>query len=905
MSLVRRVGAHRGLWSLVAVLGLTVLFLLTAAPRTVNRIEDEALRRTLVEAPYTVRDLVFSANIPLWPPWPDAEPLLANLNARLPPALASAVGDRWSAQRSGLLDFDGPQVSRQPRGQPPKVALLHLTGLDAAVRVVEGAPPRNRSDALLEVMVSAPVARTLNLRPGREYRVVSHAGVALPVRVTGLYVMRDAAAPIWAPYPTLQATGLMVEGTAGDPVQRLTATLVTDQAGLSTLQQEPVSWGLVSEVRYRLDERRVDTGDVAPLRAAVARAGTNLPLAGFVVSTGLDDLLAGFLGQATAVRALLAVVAATLAGLVVGLLLLGVGLAVHRRRAELALMRARGASLGRLVARLSAEATLAVLPAVAVGALAGSAVPGRPTRAGDASVPAIAALVLIALVIVLAVPVAAALAHRRVTAGDRGRRAVRARSAPLRRTLEATIVVLAVAGVVVVRRRGIAQAGVDPYLAAVPVLAGAAVGLLVLRGFPLPVWLLGRLAARGRGGVAFLGLARAGRAPVASALALVVLVLAVALGGFAASIQVGLAGARDVAATLVVGGDLRLDAARFAPDAAERVAAVPGVTAVAAGNLVAPGSLRTADGLAIDPGIAVLVVDLDAYRRVLDQAGLPLYLPDAGSGPPDAAVPVLASRVLPRDTEYRVAVDDTTVRVRVAANVDRLPGLSRVDFVVVPREALGGAVARDSLLFVAIRGADPAAVRAAARTVPGARPDDPFGPGGSAGPPGLPGPPGPGEPDGVAMLVRAEQRSALDRSAFNDGITMVFTVAAVAALLAGLLAVGLALMVDAAARGRALSLLRTMGLAPGSARRVLLVEFVPLLVTTLVAGLALGIALPALLAPALGLGAFTAGVPVDGGVDGGFLALLAGLLLLLTAAALLTEEAANRRLGLGQVLRVD
>jgi putative ABC transport system permease protein len=245
------------------------------------------------------------------------------------------------------------------------------------------------------------------------------------------------------------------------------------------------------------------------------------------------------------------------------------------------------------------------------------------------------------------------------------------------------------------------------------------------------------------------------------------------------------------------------------------------------------------------------------------------------------------------------------VRVRVAANVDRLPGLSRVDFVVVPREALGGAVARDSLLFVAIRGADPAAVRAAARTVPGARPDDPFGPGGSAGAPGLPGPPGPGEPDGVAMLVRAEQRSALDRSAFNDGITMVFTVAAVAALLAGLLAVGLALMVDAAARGRALSLLRTMGLAPGSARRVLLVEFVPLLVTTLVAGLALGIALPALLAPALGLGAFTAGVPVDGGVDGGFLALLAGLLLLLTAAALLTEEAANRRLGLGQVLRVD
>ena len=241
--------------------------------------------------------------------------------------------------------------------------------------------------------------------------------------------------------------------------------------------------------------------------------------------------------------------------------------------------------------------------------------------------------------------------------------------------------------------------------------------------------------------------------------------------------------------------------------------------------------------------------------------------------------------------------------MRVAANLDRLPGLSRVDFVVVPREALGAAVARDSLLFVATRGADPAAVRAAARTVPGVRPDDPFGPGGFAGRPG--GCPGRRGRRAVAMLVRAEQRRALDRSAFNDGITMVFTVAAVAALLAGLLAVGLALMADAAARGRALSLLRTMGLAPEPARRVLLVEFVPLLVMTLVAGVALGITLPTLLAPALGLGAFAAGVPVRGGLDGGFLALLAGLLLLLTAAALLTEEAVNRRLGLGQVLRVD
>ena len=900
MRPLRRVGAYPGLWSLVAALGLAAVFLLAAAPRTLNRVQDDALRRTLADAPYAARDLVYSATIPLYPPWPQAQSLLDQVLRGLPAPLPAAVGERWGVERTGLLDLDGPGVSRQPRGQPPKVALLHLTGLEAGVRLVEGVAPRNSTDSVVEVMVGEPVARALNLRTGGEYHVSSHASGAQAIRVTGLFAMLDEAATVWAPYPTLRATGIVVEGTAGDPVERMTATLVTDQLGMSPLHQDPVSWGLISELRYRIDERRINADDVPALRAAVARAGTSRPddLIVLILSTGLGDLLGGFVAQASAVRALLAVVAAAAAGLAVGLLLLSARLAVGRRRDELALVRARGASLGGLVARTGAEAAVVVLPAVVLGWLAGNAVPGRPMGSGAAWVAALAAVLML-----LAVPVAAAVAHRRGTAGGARSDLVRTRRAPLLRTLEVTVMVLAVVGVVVVRRRGIAQAGLDPYLAAVPVLAGVAVGLLVLRGFPLPVRLLGRLAARARGGVAFLGLARAGRAPAASALALVVLVLAVAVGGFAASIRVGLAGARDVAATLVVGGDLRLSAAAFAPDAARRVAGVAGVTEVAAGQLASPGSLRTADGSAIDPGIAVVVIDLTAYRRVLDRTGLPLHLPDTPGLLPDGSVPVIGSPSLSRASDYQVVLGDATRRVRVVATLDRLPGLSRVDFVVVPREVFGAGVARDSLLFVATRGADPAAVRAAARALPGARPDDLLGPGGFAGPGGVP---AAGEaPDGVAMLVRAERRRALERSSFNDGISLAFTVAVIAALLASVLAVGLVLVTDAPARGRALSLMRTMGLAPKPARLLLLIEFLPLLVAALVAGAALGFALPTLLAPALGLGAFAARVPVPAGLDAGFLALLAGLLLLLTAAALLTEEAANRRHGLGQVLRVD
>src|SRR6266511_813735 len=168
----------------------------------------------------------------------------------------------------------------------------------------------------------------------------------------------------------------------------------------------------------------------------------------------------------------------------------------------------------------------------------------RVPRSCCACWPPVAAAVLA----ILAVPLAAAAAHRQMTARVPRRDLVRTRPAPLRRTVEVTLGVLAAAGVVLVRRRGISQAGVDPYLAAVPVLAGTAVGLLALRLFPWPVRVLGRLAASGRGGVAFVGLARAGRAPAGSALPLVALVLAVAIGGFAGSVRVGVSAARDLAA---------------------------------------------------------------------------------------------------------------------------------------------------------------------------------------------------------------------------------------------------------------------------------------------------------------------------------------------------------------------
>jgi putative ABC transport system permease protein len=81
-------------------------------------------------------------------------------------------------------------------------------------------------------------------------------------------------------------------------------------------------------------------------------------------------------------------------------------------------------------------------------------------------------------------------------------------------------------------------------------------------------------------------------------------------------------------------------------------------------------------------------------------------------------------------------------------------------------------------------------------------------------------------------------------------------------------------------------------------------ELVPMIGVALLAGGFAGIALPALVAPALGLSGFTAGLPARIHLD----PLLAGGVLLVAvlavAAALTVENVVNRRLRLGEVLRL-
>jgi len=111
-----------------------------------------------------------------------------------------------------------------------------------------------------------------------------------------------------------------------------------------------------------------------------------------------------------------------------------------------------------------------------------------------------------------------------------------------------------------------------------------------------------------------------------------------------------------------------------------------------------------------------------------------------------------------------------------------------------------------------------------------------------------------------------------------------------------LAAVIFAVLADAPVRGGVLARLRTMGLSRRQRHRILIVELAPPVGLAVLTGTAVGVLLPILVGPALGLSAFTGGVAVRLTGD---VRLPAGVLvfgMLALALALVAGAAADRRL---------
>ncbi|MGW2464232.1 FtsX-like permease family protein [Streptomyces sp. NPDC001761] len=402
----------------------------------------------------------------------------------------------------------------------------------------------------------------------------------LAVRVTGVLVPRDPGSAYWSTVPLLRTPTLVTLPTPGpDPDKYwLGALLLAPEAApalLGTSTDPARYWHLAPDLRglraHDLDRLRpavaaLESGPGLQRARAVTDDGTD-------VSTDLDDALASFSRLRSGIAPLVSVAAAGAATVVAVVLLMTGGLAADRRRAELALLRARGASLSGLAVRLLAETAVIAVPAGALGlAVALLVVPaGRVT-------PAVLCALAVLLAACAALPLRAALAHRTVRLTAPREDITSVRPSRRRTVAELTLLVLAAGAVATLRRRG---ASGDQLTAVAPVLVGVIAAFVLLRVYPLLLRRLSGPAGRLRGAVGYLSLARAGRTQGSAVLPLLAVLTALTTAAFGGSVLAGVAEARDRAALLRVGADARADAGVPLPaDAPARARSVPGVRAV-------------------------------------------------------------------------------------------------------------------------------------------------------------------------------------------------------------------------------------------------------------------------------------------------------------------------------------
>ena len=517
------------------------------------------------------------------------------------------------------------------------------------------------------------------------------------VLVTGIVAPIDPTSSFWAVDPTIVVPGL--QGPTDNPYWA--GAVMVGPGETSEIEQYFSSAGLQLEWVFPLNVGSLTGQQVQPLSNALDTLTTSVPtITGNVAqaapllttSSNLLSALNQFIATAQSVDTLLWLLYVSLVVTGLAVLLLAGRMVAMRRRAELAVIRARGASLRQIALGTAAGAALVCVPAAVLGAvLAILAVPGAGSvqAAGAAGGwwPPIAVLV----VAVCGPALIAAWQQRLPKGGITDRRQTTARR---RLIVEVMLIAAAVAGIVVFRNQGNqAGSGVNFYTSSAPLLVAIPVVIVVLRLYPLALRGLLRLSTRTSRAPAFLGLARASRTALTPALPAFALVLALTVAAFAGMVRDAVTNGEVAASWQTAGADAMVTPAPnliITPNAVRAMADVPGVThAAALWNALweTPGDTQL-NVLAVDPAsYAALVASSQGYPQV--QAGLITVPSRAGAPQPVLASPQaladLGRGVVSLSTNQAVVAP---VRVQVAGVLSSTPAfLGGGAFVIMPLAA--------------------------------------------------------------------------------------------------------------------------------------------------------------------------------------------------------------------------
>jgi putative ABC transport system permease protein len=876
--LLRRLRGEPGVILLIVGLVAGTSFLFAAAPRLFNQVSDEALRHEIDGASSVQRNIQLAA-VSVISAGPDGgissvQTFGDSLERRFPASVESLVADR------SLVVTTARFVIPDPPRFTTYVTLRYQDGMEDHTRLVEGRWPRDIGEALppatiglsppevdrpqvprrFEIAISATTAEEIGAGIGTVMPISVDGAdpllartffriVPAEVLVVGLYQPLDPLEDYW--YGDASLLQISRAGSINSPVAFATAFFAADS------YPQLVSSGLPFRYQWRfhLGGARLDASQLEHLEPDLRRMETDFVTGGselsrpgsVVMRSGLLALIERYQAERSSTEAVLSIAAIgpfALAGGALGMVAI---LLITRRRRTLALARGRGAS-GRLVLGAELwEATVLTGAAALVGLVAALlVVPGRASAASP-----LLALGVAGAATALLVGATMPLALRPLGQLERDDPPA-LRVSPRRLVIEMTVVGIAVAGTLLLRQRGLTVGGsgsivrFDPLLAAVPVLAGIAVGIIAMRLYPLPIRAFGWLAARRRDLVPVLGLRTVGRHPAAANLPLLVLMLTAAFGAFSSVIVTSIDRGQVAASWENVGADYRIEqinqqalGTRFDPNA------VPGVEAVAPGMIDTTAEFTSTTGQRAS--IVFESIEPAGYAAV--SAGAPidatwpdpfLDTPPATPGTPGAPIPAILSRRLPVGSaslrvgdQFGVTVGGQLMTFEAVATRADFPGITAdVTFVIAPFNWVQAAYLnppfRPSALWIRAPADSAEALAAAVRR----------------------------DAASARIVSRHHQYADLHDAplvaAIGDGFTLALVVAAA---YTALTIIG-ALTLSAARRTQDLAFLRTLGVTGRQALGLTVMEHGPPVLLALFPGIALGIAVAALLEPGLGLAAF-------------------------------------------------
>jgi putative ABC transport system permease protein len=907
--LMRRLRSERGVLLLLVLLVAGTSLIVSAAPRLYNSVADAGLRSVLAETSVPRRNIALTRDVFAAPGElaPDAvQEQGAELTGQFDPAIQSVISAREVLVASPRFHVDPSPKYRT------FVTLRAQSGLDSATKLVAGRWPARVSQSptpdsppQIEIAISRTTAEESGLAVGQvltagpdaaDQLITTYGGAEAVAQfpIVGEFEIKDPSADIWWADNRLEHVGLAF--TINDAQAFATALIAPDAAP----DIAALNVGVHIEWRSFLDPSRMDVGALDALLPALQRLDSEYARASLratdavLLRTDLTRVLLGFGAQRSASDAVLTVAAIgplALAGAAIGMLAILLG---ARRRASTALARARGASTGVLLLSQTWEGVVFIGAAALAGyGLATALVPGRPSPL-SAILSAAIAVGGIAIFVASVVPGLRRpmeLAARDVTPP--------VRVAPRRFVIEATAVGLAVAGIVLLQQRGLAitpggrsAVRVDPFLAAVPVLAGAAAGIVTTRLYPIPVRFLGWLAARLRGIVPVLALRHVVRRPSFAALPILVLLATAAFSSFALLVMTSLDRGQVEASWRAVGADYRITAGEGRTLKDLDPMSVPGTEAVASAYDRPSAQMRLELGRVVR--VDFVAIDAAAYAAVVAgtpvQPSWPAELLDQrlAAGTPEDPIPAVLSSGLPAGVEpipvgqrVKVRLGDTFWSFRIVAIRPEFPGVVEgPPFLITPIQAVRPLSTQVTSNITWVRGSAAAGPELAALID-------------RAGPPS------------TALLSRDAWYVQLKGEPLIQVIADTFRVAFALAAIYAAISVVIALTLTAARRSEDLAFLRTLGLSGRQSAGLVIVEHgVPILLS-LVPGLLTGVAVALLLEPTLGLDAFLGGTARYRVVlDWSGVAAVAGLLVAVVVVAIAVSTWLARRVSMAEALRV-